>query len=259
MILVHCAQGDDQWKAERAGVITASMFSVIRKRVGELDEKQAAYVNAMVDGKSQAESMLLAGYKTKPRAAAIERALAGLPIGDWSDAAKDYAFRLAIERISGEPLDEGFQTWAMARGHELEPAARSAHEFAADVTVQPCGLVLTDDRAFGSSADGFIGEDGGAEYKCLIAPDRLRAVLLENDLSEFEDQMQGGMWITGRKYWHFALYCPALAPIGKELWWREWKRNDDYIEKMEADLIAFKALVDHNEAALRACPMKEAA
>lgn len=259
MILVPCQQGDEAWKGARSGVITASMFSVIRKRVGELDERQAAYVNAMLNGKSQAEAMLLAGYKAKPRAEAIERALAGLPVGEWSDPAKDYAFRLAIERISGEPLDEGFQTWAMARGHELEPHARAAHEFAADVVVQPCGLVLTDDGAFGASADGFIGEDGGAEYKCLIDPARLRAVLLDEDLSEFADQVQGGMWITGRKYWHFALYCPALAPIGKELWWREWKRDDDYIEKMEADLIAFKALVDANEAALRAQPVRQAA
>jgi hypothetical protein len=259
MILVHCAQGDDEWKAARAGVITASMFSVIRKKVGGLDERQAAYANAMIDGKTQAEAMLIAGYKTKPRAEAIERALAGLPVGDWSDAAKDYAFRLAIERISGEPLDEGFQTWAMTRGNELEPEARSAHECAAGVVVQPCGLALTDDHAFGASADGFIGNDGGAEYKCLVAPDRLRSVLLENDLSEFQDQMQGGMWITGRKYWHFALYCPALAAIGKELWWREWKRDDDYIEKMELDLIEFKALVDRNEAALRDKPLQAAA
>lgn len=259
MILVHCAQGDDEWKATRAGVITASMFSTIRKKVGGLDERQTAYVNAVIDGKSQAEAMLIAGYKTKPRAEAIERALAGLPVGDWSDAAKDYAFRLAIERISGEPLDEGFQTWAMTRGNELEPDARSAHECAAGVVVQPCGLALTDDHAFGASADGFIGSDGGAEYKCLVAPDRLRSVLLENDLSEFQDQMQGGMWITGRKYWHFALYCPALAAIGKELWWREWKRDDDYIEKMEQDLIEFKALVDRNEAALRDKPLQAAA
>jgi hypothetical protein len=259
MILVHCAQGSDEWRSERSGVITASMFSVIRKKVGGLDDKQGAYVNAVIEGNSQSEAMLIAGYKTKPRAEAIERALAGLPVGDFSDAAKDYAFRLAIERISGEPLDEGFQTFAMARGHELEPQARLAHEMAAGVVVQPCGLVITDDYAFGASADGFIGNDGGAEYKCLIAPDRLRSVLLDNDLSEFQDQMQGGMWITGRKFWHFALYCPALAAIGKELWWREWKRDDEYIAKMELDLIQFKALVDRNEAALRDAPMKAAA
>lgn len=259
MLIVRCAQGSEEWRSARSGVITASMFSVIRKKVGGLDEKQSAYVTARVEGKSEAEAMLIAGYKAKPRAEAVERALAGLPVGDWSDAAKDYAFRLAVERISGEPLDEGHETWAMRRGYELEPEARHAHECKAGVVVQPCGLVLTDDGAFGASADGFIGGDTGAEYKALVDPARLRTVLIDHDLSQFEDQMFGGMWITGRKRWHFALYCPALKPIGQELWWHVLERDDDYIEKMEADLIAFKALVDANEAALRSMPQAKAA
>jgi hypothetical protein len=179
------------------------------------------------------------------------RLKSGANKGDFSSAAKDYAFRLAVERISAEPLDEGFQTWQMKRGNELEPDARFAHELAAGVKVERCGFVLTDDEAFGASADGLIGEDGGAEYKCLVAPDRLRSVLVDGDLSEFADQVQGCLWITGRKYWHFALYCPALASIGKELWWREWQRDDDYIEQLENDLVAFKAMVDENEAILR--------
>lgn len=40
--------------------------------------------------------------------------------GDFTEAAKDYAFRLAFERISGQLMDEGFTTWQMDRGHELE-------------------------------------------------------------------------------------------------------------------------------------------
>jgi hypothetical protein len=251
MILVESPQGSDPWRQARAGVITGSMFATVRKRVGMLTYQQRAYVEAIRAGQSEKDAMATAGYKAKPRAEGIDRALAGEKVGDWSDAAKDYAFRLAVERISGEPLDEGFETFAMRRGHELEPAARFAHELAAGVSVRPCGFVMTDDSAFGVSADGFIGEDGGAEYKCLIDPSRLRTILLDGDLSEFADQVQGGMWITGRKFWHFALYCPALAPIGKELWWREWKRDDDYIEAMEADLVEFKRLVDFNEQLLR--------
>ena len=80
--------------------------------------------------------------------------------GEFAAAAGDYAFRLAVERISGQPLDEGFETWAMRRGHELEPAARLEHELAIGVVVQPAGFVTTDDNLFGASADGLIGEDG---------------------------------------------------------------------------------------------------
>lgn len=177
--------------------------------------------------------------------------------GGFGAEAQAYAFRLAVERISGKPLDEGFETWAMKRGHEMEPAARFEHELAIGVVVQPAGFVTTDDRLFGASADGLIGDDGGAEYKCLVDPSRLHRVLLTGDISEFMDQVQGGMWITGRRWWDFCLYCPALESIGLQLWHRRVERDDNYIDAMEMDLIAFERLVTENETALR--NFKEAA
>lgn len=75
--------------------------------------------------------------------------------------------------------------------------------------------------------------------------------MLAGDIGDYVDQIQGCMWITGRKYWHFALYCPALESIGKELFWRRVERDDDYIEALEADLMAFKTLVDEYETILR--------
>jgi hypothetical protein len=171
--------------------------------------------------------------------------------GEPTEAALNYAFRTAIERISGAPLDEGFETWQMRRGHDLEPAARLAHEMSAGVMVQRAGFVTTDDGLFGASADGLIGDDGGSEYKCLVSPEGLRDVLLSNDISEFTDQIQGCMWITGRRYWHFALYCPPLEPCGKELYWRRIERDDDYIEALELDLMQFRVMVNDYERILR--------
>jgi hypothetical protein len=251
MIIVECEQGSAEWHAARAGVITASMFSTIRKKVNCLTEQQAKFVAAVRNGKSEAEAMLIAGYKAKPKAEAIERALAGEKVGGFSDAAKDYAFRLAIERISGKPLDEGFETWSMKRGHELEPQARMEHESQTGLLVQRAGFVLTDDRAFGASADGLIDEDGGSEYKCFLDPAKLRAAHIDNDISDVFDQVQGCMWLTGRKWWHIGLYCPALEPVGKQLWLGEFKRDENYIDAMVEDLLEFKNLVDQNEAQLR--------
>jgi len=177
--------------------------------------------------------------------------------GDYTTAAKDYAFRLAIERISGQPLDEGFETWAMKRGHELEPAARAEHEVAIGVLVQPVGFVTTDDGKFGASADGFIGTDGGAEYKCLVDPGRIRNVILSDDISEFMDQIQGGMWITGRKWWQFALFCPALEKVGLQLYTKRVERDDNYINEMELDLLEFERVVSKYEQTLRDRGMAE--
>ena len=161
-----------------------------------------------------------------------------------SNAAENYAFRLACERISGFPLDEGFETYAMKRGHELEPEARKWHEIHADVEVKSAGFITTDCGLFGASADGLIGENGGAEYKCLISPERIKAAILYNDLSDFIDQVQGGMWVTGREWWDFCIYCPALDGVNRAF--SRWRitRDDEHIAGMQKDLIEFNQLVE---------------
>lgn len=249
--ILQCDQGSAEWHQARSGVITASMFSTVRAKVNGLTEQQEKYVNALKSGKSESEAREIAGYKAAPKAEAVQRALDGEKVGDWSSAALDYAFRLAVERIGGSPLDEGFETWAMRRGHELEPEARREHEAQSGLFIEKAGFVMTDDGFFGASADGLINDDEGAEYKCFIAPEKLRAFWFDNDFSSVAEQAQGGMWITGRKRWHICLYCPALAPVGKQLWWRVVERDDNFIEAMEADLLEFKQVVDQYEQKLR--------
>lgn len=223
MIVVQCEQGDSLWWQERAGAITASMFRPIRDRLKSGPNK--------------------GGYKKE---------------------AQDYAFRLAVERLSGEALmDDQFQPYAARRGQELEPEARAMHSFRIDRDIRRTGLVKTDDGKFGASADGLIDDDGGSEYKCLVAPEKLRAIIIDRDLSEFTDQVQGCLWLTGRKWWHFCLYCPALASVGTDLIIHEVKRDDDYIEALEKDLVAFDKLVceymEQIQEAQTHFPLKEAA
>lgn len=251
MNVFTCVQGSAEWHAARAGVITASMFETIQKKVGCLDERQESFVTAVRSGTPEKIAATTAGYKAIPKSDIISRAVAGEKVGDFSDVAKDYAFRLAIERIAGEPLDQGFETWSMRRGHELEPEARFEHEMQTGLVVQEAGFVTTDDGAFGCSADGLIDQEGGAEYKCFLAPEKLRNFHIDNDASAVFAQAQGCMWITGRSWWHIGLYCPALKPVGKQLWWREFKRDDNYIEAMEGSLWQFKLLVDGYEIKLR--------
>ena len=240
---VICDQGSLEWHRERAGVITASMVSVVRSLVGGLNDQQAHYVDLVKSGADPDEAAKKAGYKKKPTSQKLDDAIAGQAVGDYSDSAKNYAFRLACERIGGEPLDEGFQTYQMRRGNELEPEARARHEFATGLDVMPTGLVKTTDDKFGASADGLIGDDGGSEYKCLVSPERIRSILIDGDISEFTDQVQMCLWLTGRQWWHFCLYCPALEPAGKDLTIYKVIRDDEYIAQMEQDLIAFDRLV----------------
>lgn len=208
MIVYEVEQGTPEWNQCRAGVITASMFGEIMKRL-----------------------------KSGPNK------------GDFSAAAKDYAFRLAIERISGKSLDEGgFETFAMRRGHELEPLARSEHEVQTGLSVDRAGFISTEDNLFGASADGLIGDDGGSEYKCFIAPDKLRPILFDGDASDVEAQIQGCLWLTGRKWWHLGLYCPALECVGRQLTIIKRERDEAFITEMEQSLVQFNGLVEQIKA-----------
>lgn len=186
------------------------------------------------------------------------KAKTGANKGGWTETARSYAFKTALERISGKPLDEGIETYWMKRGHELEPVARRKHEAKLGIIVDEVGFVTDDEKKFGVSADGWIDQDGGAEYKCFVDPAKLRPILLEGDISDVVDQCQGGMWVTGRTYWDFVLYCPALEAVGQDLNIIRINRDDDYINEMEIDLIALERLVSEYEAQIRsrkaACP-----
>lgn len=253
--VIECEQGSLEWHQARCGAITASMFSTVRKLVNGLNDQQAKYVDAIRSGKDSKEACAIAGYKSAPKADVVARTIKGEPVGDYSDAAKDYAFRLAWERISGQPLDEGFSTWAMKRGSELEPKARETHEEAIGMLIEHAGFVVTECGHYGASADGLINDDGGSEYKCLISPDRLRSILFDGDIAEFTDQIQGCMWLTGRKWWHFCLYCPSLEPIGKHLIMHPVERDEEYIKELEQDLVRFNKLVEDYRQRILDCPV----
>lgn len=245
--VIECEQGSPEWHKARAGVITASMFSTIRAKVNGLTEQQSKYVEAIRAGHAESRAREIAGYKAAPKAEVVQRAIDGEKVGDFSEATLNYAFRLAVERISGEALDEGFETYSMRRGHELEPEARMVHEMQTGLIVERAGFVVTDDRKFGASADGLIGTDEGSEYKCFTDPAKLRSFWIDNDPSSVMEQAQGCMWLTGRKRWHICLYCPALEPVKKHLWHKVFERDDNFIDEMVSDLLEFSELVDRYE------------
>lgn len=172
--------------------------------------------------------------------------------GSYSAKAKQYAFKLAVERISGDLLQEDkFETWEMRRGRELEHDARKAHEKKIGVMVEQCGIVKTNDGLFGASVDGLIGDDGCSEYKCFVSPSSLMPILLDGDISDCQYQIQGQLWVTGRKWSDFVLFCPALVKIGKDLTVFRADRDNEFVAEMEQKLLKFNDLVNEYEAKLR--------
>lgn len=255
MDYIQCQQGTEEWLQARSGLITASKVKVALSRVGELDEKQSAYVNALLSGISEKAAMDIAGYKTSPRASGIEKALRGEPVGDWSDPSKAYAAQVAIERISGKPSDEGFNSWQMKRGQEMEPLARIAYESQTGYMATESGVMVSDDRLFGYSSDGLIDDpddgNGLLEIKALISAITVLEMWRTGDMSEFMHQMQTGLWMSGRKWIDFVMFCPQLESVGKSLFIRRVERDDEFIDKMVNGLAEFEKLVCTYEQILR--------
>lgn len=161
-----------------------------------------------------------------------------------------YSAQVAVEIVSGEPGEDVFNSWQMKRGTELEPRARLEYEALTGNFAAESGVVLTDDRKFGYSTDGFVGADGLIEIKCLASAEKIIDMWRTGDMSEYMHQMQGGMWITGRNWCDFVMFCPQLEKIGKQIFYRRVARDEAFIEKLEKDLIEFEKHVQADVLAL---------
>lgn len=212
MKFIECPQGTPQWFAARCGKITASCF---------------------------ADAISVCQKKSASRNP-----------GDPTAVAERYAADLAIERISGHQHGEPPKAWVLERGHEMEVAARRLYE-ARGAFVTEAGICVTDDGVFGYSTDGLVDDDGLIEIKAPIDSTKIVAMWQTGDTSEYDHQMQGGMWITGRKWCDFIMYVPDLASIGRDLFVKRVYRDDAFIDAMVAGLVKFDSLVGDFEAVLR--------
>lgn len=243
MIFIECQQGTPEWQMARTGICTASCFADAISMVGGLDERQQQYVDFIQGGASAKEAAAMAGYKAPPSSSAVARVLAGGSAGIPSDTAHRYAADLAIEQISGQPHGEPAKAWVLERGHEMESRARMLYEARTGAFVTESGICLTGDRLHGYSSDGLVNSDGLIEVKAPIDSLKIAAMWRTGDVSEYNHQMQGGMWITGRKWCDFIMYVPELAACGKDLYCKRIMRDDEFIDGMVKELARFQLMV----------------
>lgn len=159
-----------------------------------------------------------------------------------------YACQVALERLSGQPADATFENWQMREGHVQEPIARAAYERRTGNLVDEVGAFATDDDLFLYSPDGLIDGDGLLEVKTLFSPERIMTIVGNGDVSDFIDQCMFGLWLTGRQWIDLVVWVPSL----EYLTIKRIDRDEDYIEAMETDLMAFSRLVTQYENTLRA-------
>lgn len=142
-----------------------------------------------------------------------------------------YMMKLAGEIITGDPA-ESYTNVHMERGKEMEDEARNAYAFMADVDPVRVGFL----KAFGAGAspDSLIGDDRGLEIKTALPHIQVDRLLTGTLPSEHKAQVQGNLWISGRKSWDFVSYCPRL-PLFKIT----VERDEEYIKEIAAGVADF--------------------
>lgn len=170
---------------------------------------------------------------------------------DKAEAAgrRNLRVQLVLERVTGQSQENGFQSYDMERGVQLEPEARAAYEVETGILVRPVGFIAHDDLMAGCSPDGLTAE-GGIEIKCPKAANHLDYVRGELP-HEYYLQALHGLWITGRAWWDFVSYHP-LFPEPLRLKITRIVPNDVALKAHEINVRCFLDEVDREEAAVRA-------
>jgi putative phage-type endonuclease len=118
----------------------------------------------------------------------------------------DYLWEVVTERMTGTMADH-VVTFAMQRGTDLEPEARSRYEVETGELVIETGFVEHPTIVgTGGSPDGLVGEDGLIEIKCPNPGTHVANLLRDGHDPKYFAQMQWNMECTGRQWCDFVSY-----------------------------------------------------
>jgi len=179
----------------------------------------------------QGEELWLASRLGIPTASMFATVKAkGRSVGE-SKTRKEYMYKLAGERITGEQMS-GFKNGNMDRGHIMEPDARNAYVFMTDTEVQQVGFMRNGDK--GASPDSLIADNALLEIKTKF-PHLQIAVLMEDRIPpEHVAQVQGQLWVAERDWCDFVSYWPGLPLFIKRV-----ERDEKYIATLAREVAQF--------------------
>lgn len=128
---------------------------------------------------------------------------------------KSYVMDLAWERVYGVPDDEAFETPAMARGKELESAARDWYAFMTDAVVDHDPDRTIDHPTIpmiAASPDGLMA-DRVLETKCPLHKAWMEVKRTGLVPSEYRWQCRWQMWVTGKQLCDFVCWHPLAGGL----------------------------------------------
>lgn len=191
-------QGTDEWHADRSGKVTASRFK-----------------DVMAWGKPDKQG------KREPQGARTT-----------------YMRELCFERLAKRSKHHA-SSKSMAWGHEQEQPSHDAYEMLTGNVITKSGFVLHPKYDWlGCSPDGLIGIDGGIESKNPYSEAIHVKTWLDGMPEEHMAQVQGCMFVMGRKWWDFISF-DSRQDEEIQLYIETVYRDEAYIANLHKELVQF--------------------
>lgn len=162
--------------------------------------------------------------------------------GKESTTLPKYALELATQCLLTEP-EPTYKNEAMQRGNDLEPIAKQAYAEQTLQFVEEITMFKSDCGDFGYSPDGLIGDDGLLEIKCPQATTHAKYLLDNKMPTDYWQQVQGGLWVSGHKWCDFVSFHPNFKE--KKLFIIRVERDEKYIGELTK--LAQKTITIRNE------------
>jgi len=156
------------------------------------------------------------------------------PTGTRADGYEVYANTLIAEIMTGGPVEDwGGNRWT-ERGNEFEDEAVLFYEMQKGSSTDKVGFVTN--YSVGCSPDRYVDDDGLLEVKSPKASTQVKYLLSNSNKmpSIYIPQVQGQLYVTGRKWCDWLSYSPEVPSIIIRVY-----RDESYITKLSGALQKF--------------------
>lgn len=195
-----------------------------------MQQRTAAWMEAR---RGQITASCFDDVLTKPQSKADKAA------GKLGKVAHKYMRALAWETISGNPQKTEFSR-AMQHGIDYEPDARRWYTSITGREVEEVGFIEhPTERLVGCSPDGLVGEDGCIEIKCPVVG-AIHLGYIEDGPLAHVAQIQGCMWVTGRKWCDFISYHSDTRILELAVHIVRIDRDEEYIDNLAVAVRNFR-------------------
>jgi hypothetical protein len=153
--------------------------------------------------------------------------------GGESKTRRTYLYKLAGERITGDPM-ESYSNIHMERGKVMEEEARSFYSFITDSDPQLIGFIRNGN--VGCSPDSLLGTSGVLEIKTKLPHLMIELILKDEFPPDHRAQTQGQLMVAEREWVDICCYWPKMPPFIQRAY-----RDEKFIGELSRAVSDFNA------------------